>query len=135
MPQVGLRLSNSEPHRTPVETANSRLLHLGLAQSQDVSVGAEPATNAQPEASFETTSASGSLTGVSLRIYERLEKGGYLTRPELPSENRLDRLVNTIFVPESIQFRKASVSCSIITAIKRKNPLCLINPIFLDVRW
>src|SRR5437016_3940677 len=63
MPQVGLRLSNSEPHRTPVETANSRLLHLGLAQSQDVSVGAEPATNAQPEASFETTSASGSLTG------------------------------------------------------------------------
>jgi len=22
-----------------------------------------------------------------------------------------------------------------INAIKRKNPLCLINPIFLDVRW
>jgi len=38
-------------------------------------------------------------------------------------------------VPQPIQFRKVSVSCSIITAIKRKNPLCLINPIFLDVRW
>jgi len=88
-----------------------------------------------PETSFETTSASGSLSGVSLQIYERLERAGYLTRPELPSEDRLDRLVNTIFVPEPIQFRKASVSCSIVTAIKRKNPLCLINPIFLDIRW
>jgi len=111
------------------------MLHLGLGQSQDVSVGPEPATNAQPEASFETISASGSLSGASLRIYERLNRAGYLTRPELPSEDRLDRLVNTIFVPEPIQFRKVSVSCSIITAIKRKNPFCLINPIFLDVRW
>jgi len=135
MPQVGLRLSDPEPLRTPVMTANRRLLHLGLEQSQDVSFGPEPATNAGPETSFETTSASGSLSGASLRIYERLERAGYLTRPELPSEDRLDRLVNTIFVPESIQFGKASVSCSIITAIKRKNPLCLINPIFLDVRW
>jgi len=135
MPQVGLRLSNPEPHRTSVVTTNSRLLHLGLEQSQDVCVGSETATNAGPESAFETTSASGSLSGASLRIYERLEKGGYLTPPELPSEDRLDRLVTTIFVPEPIQFRKASVSCSIITAIKRRNPLCLINPIFLDIRW
>src|SRR6266581_325837 len=136
IPQIGLRLSNPESDRgTPVVTDNSRLLHLASEQSQDVSVGSETATNAGPETSFETTSASGSLSGASLRIYERLEKGGYLTRPELPSEDRLDRLVNTIFVPEPVQFRKISVSCSIITAIKRKNPLCLINPIFLDVRW
>ena len=135
-PQVTLRLSNPESDKgTSRVTDNNRVLHLGSAQSQDVSVRPEPATNAGPETSFETTSASGSLSGASLRIYERLEKGGYLTRPELPSENRLDRLVNTIFVPETIQFRKASVSCSIITAIKRRNPLCLINPIFLDVRW
>jgi len=136
MPQVALRLSNSESDRgMVVVTDNSRVLRLGSAQSQDVSVGPEPAANTRPEGSFETTSASGSLSGASLRIYERLEKGGYLTRPELPSEDRLDRLVNTIFVPETIQFRKASVSCSIITAIKRRNPLCLINPIFLDIRW
>ena len=134
-PQVALRLSNSEPYRKPVVTANSRLLHFESAQSPDVSVGSETATNVSPETSFETTSASGSLSGASLRIYERLERAGYLTRPELPSEDRLDRLVNTIFAPEPIQFRKASVSCSIITAIKRRNPLCLINPIFLDIRW
>ena len=32
---------------------------------------------------------------------------------------------------------KTTVSCSILTAIKRKNPLCLINvnPYFLKVSW
>ena len=136
MPQVALRLSNSESDTgTSVGIANNGLLHLGLEQSQHVAVESEQATNAGPESSFETASANSSLSGASLRIYERLERAGYLTRPELPSEDRLGRLVNTIFVPETIQFRKASVSCSIITAIKRKNPLCLINPIFLDVRW
>jgi len=135
-PQVTLRLSNPESDKgTSRVTDNNRVLHLGSAQSQDPLSGPEPATNARPEASFEATSASGGLSGVSLQIYDRLEKGGYLTRPELPSEDRLDRLVNTIFVPEPVQFRKISVSCSIINAIKRKNPLCLLNPIFLDTRW
>ena len=135
-PQVTLRLSNPESDKgTSLVTNNSRALHLGSAQSDDLFVRPEPATNAGPEGSFEATSASGSLSGLSLQIYERLERAGYLTRPELPTEDRLDRLVNTIFVPQPIQFRKVSVSCSIITAIKRKNPFCLINPIFLDVRW
>jgi hypothetical protein len=135
-PQVGLRLSNAESDKEAlVATDNIRVLHLGSAQSQDPFSGPEPATNVRPEVSFEATSAGGGLSGLSLQIYDRLEKGGYLTRAELPSEDRLDRLVNTIFVPEPIQFRKVSVSCSIINAIKRKNPLCLLNPIFLDVRW
>src|SRR5204863_414243 len=118
-----------------VVTDSNRVLHLGSTQSQDLLNKLEPPTNATPKGSFEATSASSSLSVFSLQIYERLEKGGYLTRPELPSEDRLDRLVNTIFVPDPIQLRKISVSCSIVTAIKRRNPLCLINPIFLDVRW
>ena len=134
--QGRLRLSNPEPDgRASVATDNTRGLQLGSAQSRDLLISPEAATNARPERSFEATSASGGMNGLSLQIYDRLEKGGYLTRPELPSEDRLDRLVNTIFVPEPIQFRKVSVSCSIINAIKRKNPLCLLNPIFLDVRW
>src|SRR2546430_13196451 len=52
MPQVGLRLSDPEPLRTPVMTANRRLLHLGLEQSQDVSVDPEPSTTPGPETPF-----------------------------------------------------------------------------------
>jgi hypothetical protein len=90
---------------------------------------------AVPQDAFEATSPNGGLNGFSLQIYERLEKGGYLTKPELPSEDRLDLLVNSIFVPEPVQFAKVSVTCSIVTAIKRRNPLALLNPIFLDIRW
>ena len=69
------------------------------------------------------------------QVYDRLERGGYLTRPELPSENRLVRFANATFEPEVIRWRKVSISSPLITAIKRKNPFCLINLIVLDMRW
>lgn len=69
------------------------------------------------------------------QIYRRLEEGGYLRRAEEPSENLLVRATDAIFLPEVVRIGKVSVSCSVITAIKRKNPLCLINPIFFNASW
>jgi hypothetical protein len=69
------------------------------------------------------------------RMYQRLEDGGYLERPTPNSENRFDRCVTAIFKPEVFQVGKTSVSCSLLTAIKRRNPLCLINPIFFNLSW
>ncbi len=68
-------------------------------------------------------------------FYRRLEEGGYLTRRELISKNVFDRCMDAVFEPEVIHLRKIDVSCSLVTAIKRKNPLCLINPIILNVSW
>ncbi len=68
-------------------------------------------------------------------FYRRLEEGGYLTRRELSSKNVFDRCMDAVFEPEVIHLRKIDVSCSLITAIKRKNPLCLISPIILNVSW
>jgi len=70
-----------------------------------------------------------------LALYRRLEQGGYLTRKEIRSENRFERAIDAIFEPEVIHLRKVDISCSAITAIKRKNPLCLLNPIVLNVSW
>ena len=109
-------------------------LRWGLPPSGESVFPSEPRTNSANNVSFETTSANASLNGFTLQMYERLDRGGYLTRPEPPSDNRLDRFANA-FEPEIIHFRKVSVSCSLITAVKRKNPLCLINFTFLDVRW
>ena len=135
-PQVRLRLLNPESGSgTSVVTDDSRGLPSDAALSQDFLLRPEAARSGKPKDSFEAMSGSGGSTGFAWAIYERLERGGYLTRPELPTENRLERLVNATFVPEVIQWRKVSVSCSIVTAIKRRNPLCLLNPIFLDVRW
>jgi hypothetical protein len=66
-------------------------------------------------------------------LYRQLVEEGCLTQRSPPSA--LERRINDIFVPEVIHFRKADLSCSLITAIKRKNPLCLLNPIFLDLSW
>jgi len=59
----------------------------------------------------------------------------YLTRHEQPSENRFVRAAETIWRPEVVHIGKTSVSCPVITAVKRKNLLCLINPIFFQASW
>ena len=69
------------------------------------------------------------------RLFWRLEKGGYLTQHAPGSDNRLDRVLDGIFQPEIIHVGKTTVSCSLLTAITRKNPLCLINPIFFQLCW
>jgi len=79
--------------------------------------------------------SSGGLTAFEAEIYQRLERGGYLTRREPPTENLLTRFLDSNFEPEILRFRKVSVSCTLLTAIKRKNPFCLVNPIFLHVEW
>jgi len=55
--------------------------------------------------------------------------------PERRPDDLFTRGVNAIFVPEVIHVGKTTVACSVWTAIKRKNPLCLINPIPLNVSW
>ena len=69
------------------------------------------------------------------RLYARLRDGGYLERPVRPSDNFLERHVFSIFEPVSVQLGRTTLSCSIITAIKRKNPFCLLNPIVLNLSW
>ena len=40
-----------------------------------------------------------------------------------------------LFQSEIIRIGKMKVSVSLITAIKRKNPLCLLHPVFLNINW
>ncbi len=79
-------------------------------------------------------SLNGSATDEERLWVRRLERGSYLTKPE-PSANRFVRWTDTIFQPEPVRVGRISVSCSTVTAIKRKNPLCLISPRLLDVSW
>ena len=51
----------------------------------------------------------------------------YLTRSAAPSNSGLVRFVEGIFTPEVIHVGKASVACPVVTAIKKKNPLCLLS--------
>ena len=60
----------------------------------------------------------------------------YLVRAEGPVfEHGVNRFMDQVFRPEEIQVGKHYVSSSITTAIKRKNPFCLLNPIVFQVSW
>lgn len=82
-----------------------------------------------------TLSSEGSHSDASPRldVYRRLEEGGYLTR--LEPQSSVEQCVDSLFRPEVLHLRKVTVACTLVTAIKRKNPLCLLNPVFLNVSW
>jgi hypothetical protein len=67
----------------------------------------------------------------SLDRYRWINEAECLTRTELHEPTPLDK----IFAPEVIRLRKVHLSGSLITAIKRKNPLCLLNPIVFWMSW
>ena len=59
-----------------------------------------------------------------------------LIRPTKVSADPVTRALDSIFRPEEFHVgRTYTVSCSLLTAIKRKNPLRLVNPLFLSVSW
>ena len=93
------------------------------------------APDAKPGSPPEPMSSETREQALMLKYHERLKQTGYLTRPEPPSENLLIRIADSTFRPEVFRIGKTSVSCSIVTAIKRKNPLCLLNPFVLSISW
>lgn len=67
----------------------------------------------------------------SLDRYRWINGAACLTRPEFHDPTPLEK----IFEPEVIQLRKIHLGGSLVTAIKRKNPLCLLNPIVFWMSW
>ena len=106
---------------------------LAPADSDRISTNTASATSAAPLLDQMTWTSRAS--SYDFRMFYRLDKAGYLTPAKLTSDNRFVRFVDNTFQPEGIHFRKVDLSCSLITAIKRKNPLCLLNPLFFNLSW
>ena len=56
----------------------------------------------------------------------------YLKQLQAPSDAWAARSVDMLFKPDVIRLGKASLSCPIVTVIKRKNPLCLLSGFVTD---
>jgi hypothetical protein len=110
-----------------------------ISQVRDPDIAVSLESEASPETSPDQLPEGMTLfhedSDFGERIYRRLKEGGYLTRPEPRSENLFVRSMDAVFRPEVVRVGGFSVSCSVITAIKRKNPLCLINPLVVHVSW
>lgn len=111
----------------PASSPTSRAL-AGPAEPSLVKNTSAPAPPAKLEVS--TASAEG-LHGSFVRSDEF-----YLVRAEGPVfEHGVNGFLDQVFRPEEFHVGKYAVSSSITTAIKRKNPLCLLNPIVFQAAW
>jgi hypothetical protein len=83
------------------------------------------------------TGPSGYAGALDPQLYHYLDRSGYLTRPAPPSSSFLVRATDAAFTPEPVHIGKTTMfSCSVLTAIKRKNPLCLLDTLpFLQISW
>jgi hypothetical protein len=135
MPGSQLRPMNmpalaEEPHIEPAgtNTIARQLVRLDRGPILD-EVGLSSRESAAPQF---YASVRGSI--LEMEVCRKLEEGGYLTRPE--PETPLSRFMDKTFSPEVIHLGgHAKASCTLYTAIVRKNPLCLLNPMFLFISW
>ncbi len=59
----------------------------------------------------------------------------YLEKLDLPAQSSFGKAMDALGQPEVVHVGKKVVTCSAITAVKRKNPLCLLNANILKVTW
>ena len=69
------------------------------------------------------------------RTYRLLRDGSILRPPTKMPDDPFSRIAFEIFAPEPFRIGNTTVCCSLFTAIKRKNPLCLLSPMVLNVSW
>jgi hypothetical protein len=132
LPEIELRplASQSETAASehPYQARTNSLWELSLAKPNADAQTNAPITTAELTFDFTTTS-------LEREVYAKLERGGYLTRQDSGSDIPLVRWLGSTFEPAVFHIGKTSVSCSLITAIKNRNPLCLLNPMVLGVSW
>jgi len=66
---------------------------------------------------------------------EQMERDGFMFYPAQTSDSPVVNAMNAVFEPEVFHIGKISASASVVTAIKRKNPLCLLSPAVLTFSW
>jgi hypothetical protein len=88
----------------------------------------------QESAANAAFAGGGFTSATEQHLFRMLDEGGYLT-PTSPRDSAIQRTIDAIWEPEVFSLGKVKVSCSVATAVKRKNPLCLLTPLFFNLNW
>ncbi len=88
-------------------------------------------TNSTREVSASTEETAGALTSYNVHGDRFYLEPGIEPAPESP----LGQAFASIGDPEIVHLGSKPVACSLVTAIKRKNPLCLLNATFFKMTW
>jgi hypothetical protein len=106
---------------------------LGLERSDWVRLTSGTARNAGTAMSLQTDMAA-EIDEKFAGVYRRLEERNDLFPPP-PSQNRFVRATDAIFTPAPIRLGSTYISFTPVTAWKKRNPLCLLNPLVLTISW
>jgi len=136
-PQLQLRfslpaLSSAQSRQAAATTAVEEvaLVPLPVTRLESISPSTTNATGLNDELNLEATATFSSISS-----YPAPDLGRLLTQRDPEALSLLKHPVDAIFEQEVLRLGKAGFSCSIVTAIKRRNPLCLLNPEFLRFSW
>ena len=131
VPHMQLRDARSEPKK-PLSSAPVGQLEIPL---EEVSASLKTPRVGEADIRAERSTLDISHRDFDFQVFHRLDQEGYFDRPPAPPDNAVARWAQNAFTPEILHIGKTTVSCSLLTAIKRKNPLWLLDPYFLQVSW
>lgn len=94
----------------------------------------DPAAGASSGRETAQLEAGTSMDYFDPDLFHHLEQSGCFVHASGPPTG-LARCVENVFRPEVIRLGQTKITCSLYTAIKRKNPLCLLNPLFFNLEW
>ena len=81
------------------------------------------------------------ISEISIQVYESMNGGPVLGRMEMPDESGgaigwlQTEVWDPVFAPEVVKVGKVRMSGGVVTAIKRKNPFCLLHPLVFVASW
>ena len=120
---------------TAVEEMLPAHTRLGLERSDWVRLRSGTGPNAGAAAAMSLQSdMSAEADEHFAAVYRRLEERDDLFAPQ-PSQNRFVRATDTIFTPAPIKLGSTYISFTPVTAWKKRNPLCLLNPLVFNISW
>jgi hypothetical protein len=88
-----------------------------------------------PQTGAMSSHMSSELTPAQVAAFERIEREGQL-KPHEPAYNSdVERKLAAAFKPKIIRVGHVQIYSPIVTAIARKNPLCLLDPMVLGISF
>jgi hypothetical protein len=129
-PGTGTGTAKADDQSPPAVASSDEPPSAPAAENAPEEAGSKPS----PSYPSELYLWYGDLSDSEHQAYRRLEREGYFVR-KVASDSLATRIAES-FEPEVVRLGKhTTLTCSLITAIKHKNPLCLINPYFLVLTW
>ena len=132
------RFSLSEsPRPFPILDRASELMSppIGQTASHPAATSESSTISGSGEFQIQTDSHVQTRMDAACARLDQMDRNGFVFYPAEISDNRIVNAMNAVFEPEVFHIGKISASASIVTAIKRRNPLCLLSPAVLAFSW